>query len=453
MKEILQSIENNKDKHLEELIEFLRIPSISSDSSYDKDTEKCARWLSDHFTNIGLDSKIFETEGHPVVYAENKDAGEKAKTIMIYGHYDVQPVDPIDLWDNDPFDPKVIDGMLYGRGTADDKGQLFTHVKSVEEIIKKEGKLPVNIKFIIEGEEEAGSSHLDGFIKKHKDMLACDVVLISDTEWFAEGMPTICYGLRGISFIEIELVGPNRDLHSGSFGGAVDNPANVLAWLISQLKDNYGRITIPGFYDDVLELTEEERANFNKLPFNLKNYQADLGVSQVYGENGYSTLERVWARPSLDVNGMISGYTGPGAKTVLPSKASAKISMRLVPNQKADDITSKISKYLKEIAPATVKIDVKELHGGNPVLVKTDSPAIQSAINAFEKAFGKDVVYMREGGSIPIVETFDLELKAPVVLLGLGLPTDNIHSPNENFSLDNFFGGIKTSAIFINEFA
>ncbi|MFH1049706.1 MAG: dipeptidase [bacterium] len=452
MENYIDFIESNQDKHLAELIEFLKIPSISSDSEHNGDMKRCSEWLCSNIQEIGISkSRIIPTDGHPIVYGEWLEAGPDKPTVLIYGHYDVQPVDPLELWDSPPFEPTIKDGKIFARGSADDKGQVFTHIKAIESHFKTNGKLPCNVKLLIEGEEEAGSSHLEDFILQNKDLLACDVVLISDTEWFAEGMPTICYGLRGISFFEMTLTGPNRDLHSGSFGGAIDNPANVLCNIISKLKDEYGRITIPGFYDDVLDLTGQERLEYKKLPFNIKHYKKDLGIKEINGEIGYSTLERIWARPSLDVNGMISGYTGEGAKTVLPSKASAKISMRLVPNQKAPNIAEKTEKYLKALVPPTMKAEIKILHGGNPVLVPMNSNEIKIAVRSLKEAFGKDVVFMREGGSIPITEIFQNVLNAPPILMGLGLPTDNIHSPNENFAIDNFYGGIKASAIFLEE--
>jgi len=327
------------------------------------------------------------------------------------------------------------------------------HIKSVESIVKSGENLPCNIKFLIEGEEEAGSNHLDDFIINNTELLKCDSILISDTEWFADGVPSLCYSLRGISFIELTLTGPNRDLHSGTFGGAVDNPIIVLSNMIASLRDDYGRITIPGFYDDVLELEQDERDNFKKLPFEYKDWCLDLDIKEGYGEIGYTTLERTWARPTLDINGIYGGYTGEGAKTVLPSKASAKLSMRLVPNQDPDDITEKITKHLLRIAPPTVKIQIKKLHGGNPVMIQRDGKAVKSAMNALKRAYNKEAVFMREGGSIPIVNTFSQALQSPVVLMGFGLPGDNIHSPNESYSVDNFFGGIKTSIFFIDEFS
>lgn len=454
MDKVLSYINDNKDKHLNELFDFLRIPSISSVPDNALHVRECALWLLDNIKNIGIeDSRLMETPGHPIVYGQWLDAGPEAPTVLIYGHYDVQPVDPLELWKTKPFEPAIRNGKIYGRGTSDDKGQLFTHIKAIETHLAVYGKLPVNIKLLIEGEEECGSNNLEDFIKQNKDLLKCDTVLISDTEWFSDGLPSICYSLRGISFVEVTVTGPNRDLHSGTFGGAVDNPIQVLANLISKLKDEYGRITIPGFYDDVLELSQEERDGFKQLPFDYDEYCNDLEIKGGNGEYGYSTLERTWARPSLDLNGIYGGYTGEGAKTVLPSLATAKISMRLVPHQNHHDISEKISKYLTKIAPPTVKIKVNVLHGGNPVLVPRDSNGVKAAMISLKEAFGIDPVFMREGGSIPIVNVFGLELDSPTVLMGLGLPGDNIHSPNESFAVDNFYGGIKASALFFDEYS
>lgn len=454
MNEILNYISDNKDNFLKELIEFLKIPSISSISTYKEYMIQAAKWLSENMKSAGLKNvRIIPTAGHSIVYGEWLEAGPKAPTVLVYGHYDVQPVDPLNLWEFPPFDPVIKNGKIYARGSADDKGQLFIHIKAVESFLKTVGKLPVNIKFLIEGEEEAGSNHLDEFIENNREMLLCDTVLISDTEWFAEGKPSICYSLRGIAFVELTVTGPNRDLHSGTYGGGIDNPLNVLCWMVSKLKDDYGRITIPGFYDDVRSLTSEERANFKKLPFDEVEYCKDLDIPMVNGEIGFTTLERVSARPTLDLNGIYGGYTGEGAKTIIPSKAIAKISMRLVPDQKPDDIINKIEKHLKNLAPPTVKIEIKKLHGGNPVLVPLESKGIKSAVKAFQTAFGKEVLFTREGGSIPIVSTFLEVLNAPSVLMGMGLPGDNIHSPNENFNIENFFGGIKVSALFLDEFS
>lgn len=454
MSDYIQFIESNKDRFFTELVDFLKIPSVSSQAEHNPDTRKAATWLVKQLNDIGMPKvELYETAGHPVVYAEDLRAGANAKTVLIYGHYDVQPVDPVELWNSPPFEPVVNGGKIYARGSSDDKGQVFAHIKAVEAYQKTNGKLPVNIKFMIEGEEECGSNNLDVFIRKHRDMLKCDTVMVSDTEWFAEGLPSICYSLRGLSYIEITVTGPNRDLHSGTYGGAVDNPLNVLCDIVSSLKDKYGRITIPGFYDDVKPLTSEEREGFAKLPFNYEEYTEELGVTDGNGEFGFTTLERTWARPTLDLNGIYGGYTGEGAKTILPSKASAKISMRLVPYQNHEDITAKITKHLKAITPPTVKLDITPLHGGNPVMIELESEGLNAAKRAMNRAFGKDPIMMREGGSIPIVELFGSELNAPTILMGIGLPSDNIHSPNESFSIDNFYGGIKASAIFLEEFA
>jgi acetylornithine deacetylase/succinyl-diaminopimelate desuccinylase-like protein len=452
MDKIITYIEQEKDRFLQELIDFLRIPSVSSVSDHNEDTRKCAEWLSENMKASGFENvEVIKTPGHPVVYGDWMHAGADKPTVLIYGHYDVQPTDPISKWDRDPFDPIVDKGKIWGRGTADDKGQVFVHVKSIEAYLKTNSKLPCNIKMIVEGEEECGSSNLEDFIRGNADKLKCDYTIVSDTEWFAEGLPTICYGLRGLCYSEITVTGPNRDLHSGSFGGAVDNPINVLSWMISQLTDKYGRITVPGVYDDVVELTQVERDAFASLPYDEKNYMKDLDVNGLNGEAGYTTLERVWARPSLDVNGIWGGYIGEGAKTVIPTTASAKISMRLVPRQNSQDIAEKLKHYLISIAPKSVKVEYTYLHGGEPVLVEMDSLPVKACARAFKKAFGKDPVYMREGGSIGIVALFGEVLKAPTVLMGLGLPSDNIHSPNENYEVANFFGGIKASAHFFNE--
>ncbi|MEJ5287150.1 MAG: Dipeptidase [Candidatus Kapaibacterium sp.] len=446
MNKVKDYIEQNRELFLSQLIDFLKFPSISSRSEHKEDVRNCANWLANHIKSLGAENvNVFETEGHPIVYAEYLH-NENAPTVLVYGHYDVQPVDPLDLWNSNPFEPIVKDNKIFARGTSDDKGQLFIHLKAFETVLNTIGTFPINIKFIFEGEEEAGSNHLDEFIEQNSKLLECDTVLISDTEWFDFGLPSICYALRGIAFVEIKVKGPNRDLHSGSYGGTVDNPAEVLAYLISRLKDRYGRITIPGFYDKVLELTTEEREEFARLPFNEKNYCQSIGVKQTYGENGFSVLERTWARPTLEINGIYGGYTGEGAKTIIPSEASAKISMRLVPNQVAKEILDLFSRYIREIAPPTVDIEIKPLHGGNPVMTPIDTIWMRKAKEALRIAFGVEPVFIREGGSIPVCETFQRVLGASPVLIGFGLPTDNIHSPNENFSLDNFFGGINAIA-------
>jgi len=451
---IQQYFEKNKDNFLNQLIEFLKIPSISSEPQHKDDIRRCAEWLYNNIKNSGIDNvRIIETEGHPIVYAENLEAGEDKPTILFYGHYDVQPVDPLELWNSNPFEPVINNGKLFARGSSDDKGQVFMHIKSIESYLKSNNKLPLNIKFLIEGEEEAGSNHLDEFIYKNKELLQCDCVLISDTEWFSDNVPSLCYSLRGIAYFEVTITGPNRDLHSGTFGGAVDNPIMILSKMISKLKDEYGRITIPDFYENVLPLEDDERENFLRLPFNEKNWLKDLDILYSYGEIGYSILERTWARPSLDINGIYGGYTGEGAKTVLPSKATAKISMRLVPNQEPEEIINKTKKYLEQLLPPTAKMEFKALHGGKPVLIQRNGKEVLSAMAALKKTYNVDPVFMREGGSIPVVNTFTQVLNAPVILMGFGLPGDNVHSPNESFSLDNFFGGIITSINFIDEYS
>ena len=428
--EYIKFLETNQQEHLSELIEFLKIPSISSQPAHQSDMESCANWLAEKIRKAGFESvEIIPTKGHSIVYAEWLGAGENARTVLVYGHYDVQPVDPLNEWLSLPFEPEIRNGKIYARGSSDDKGQLYCHIKALEAHYKTNGKFPCNIKLLIEGEEES-DSHLDEFIINNTEKLACDTVVISDTEWFAEGMPSICYALRGIAYLEFTVYGPNRDLHSGTFGGGLDNPVNAICSIISRLKDNYGRVTIPGFYDNVLPLSEEERNEFLKLPFNELEYCKDLNISGINGEYGHTTLERVWARPTLDVNGIFGGYTGEGAKTIIPASATAKISMRLVPYQNAEDISKKAADYIRAIAPPTVRVEVKELHCGSPVLVERDSPGVSAAIEAFKSAFGKDSVFMREGGSIPIVSLFDSALKAKSVLMGFGLPSDNIHYPN-----------------------
>ncbi len=453
MKKIIKYVKANKKEYLEELKDYLRIPSISTLESNKKDIEKCSKFVASKLKEAGMDGiKIIPTDGHPLVYAEWMKAPGKP-TVLVYGHYDVQPIDPIDLWNDDPFDPVIKGGKIFARGADDNKGQNFVHIKSVEAYLKVKGELPVNVKFIIEGEEEIGSMGLEKFIKKNKKLLKCDAVLISDTSMYAPGIPTINYGLRGLAYMEIEVTGPNRDLHSGSFGGGIANPINELAKIISKLQDKNGKVTIPGFYKDVKVLTKKERENYKKLKFSDAGLMKEYGVKELQGEKGYSTLERFSGRPSLDCNGIIGGFTGEGAKTVLPSKASAKISMRLVPNQKPNEIAKLFIKHVKKMAPKSIKINVKTLHGGLPIVMPLDNKAIEAASTAVSKAFGKETVYTREGGSIPIVVEFSKQLNAPVVLMGLGLETDNIHSPNEHFPIKNFELGILSSIYFLDEYS
>ncbi len=453
MQDVIKFIGDNQNNYIEELKELLRIPSISTQAENKDDIKRCAEFVAGKLRDAGMNRvEIIPTEGHPLVYGEWLGAPGKP-TVLIYGHYDVQPVDPVELWDNQPFDPVVKDGKIFARGATDDKGQMFMHIKSVEAFFKTEGSLPLNVKFIIEGEEEIGSESLEAFIKNNTELLKCDAVMVSDTALYDEGIPTLTYGLRGLAYMEVEVTGPNRDLHSGTFGGGVGNPINVLAELISRLHDKQGRITVPHFYEDVLKLTKKERENFKALKFSDKKFSKELGVSTLEGEKGFSTLERIWARPTLDCNGIIGGYTEKGAKTVIPSKASAKIRMRLVPNQDPKKIGKYFSKYMREIAPKSVKVKISQIHGALPALTPLDDAATIAASRAMEKAFGKKIVYMREGGSVPIVTVFTKKLKVPVVLMGLGLNTENLHSPNEHFNLNHFKLGIMSSAYFLKGYA
>lgn len=451
MEEIIAFVDSNKDRYLSELKEFIAIPSVSSQKDHDPDIKKCAQWVSDEMRRIGMQNvQIFETPGHPVVYSEWMGASGKP-TVLFYGHYDVQPVDPLNLWTSPPFEATIRGENLYARGSADDKGQVFIHFKAIEAYMKNAGSLPVNLKMIIEGEEEVGSANLDAFVESKKDLLKADLVLISDSSMFARGVPSVCYGLRGLSYMEVEVTGPNRDLHSGSFGGSVHNPIQALSEMIASLHDKKGKITIPGFYKDVRPLTKEERSSFKKLPWNDKSYSKDLGVRQLYGEQGFTTLERLWARPTLECNGIWGGYIGEGAKTVLPSKAFAKISMRLVPDQKSAKIAGLFEKHMRKIAPKGVKVEVRRLHGGEPAITPIDSAGVKAAVAALQKGFGKKPLYQREGGSIPIVVQFKNILGLDTVLLGFGLPDENSHAPNEFISLENFFGGIRTSVHFYDQ--
>jgi len=453
VEEIIGYIKNNKQNYIEELKEFLRIPSISTLAENKDDVARCAQFVSDNLKKIGLSRvEIFKTEGHPLIYGEWLGAPGKP-TILIYGHYDVQPVDPVELWNSPPFEPTLKNGKIFARGATDDKGQVFMHFKSIEAYFKNEGSLPVNVKFIIEGEEEVGSESLNVFLKNNSDLLKCDTVLISDSSLYGPGIPTLTYGLRGISYLEVEMIGPNHDLHSGSFGGAVANPINKMAQLISKLQDKNGKVTIPGFYDDVVKLTKKEKENFKALKFSDKKFAKEFGVDELDGEKGFSTLERLWVRPTFDCNGIIGGFTGKGAKTIIPSKVIAKISMRLVPNQDPNKIAKLFERYIRKIVPKSVKIKITNLHGGYPSLTSIDNPANIAASKAMAKAFSKKTVFMREGGSIPIVTEFSKKLKVPVVLMGLGLNTENLHSPNEHFDLNHFELGIISSAYFMKEFA
>lgn len=453
MDQVVKYIKDNRVRYIDELKEYIRIPSISTLKSSIPDIKKCSKFVADSLKKAGMKKvKIIPTSGHPLVYGEWMEAPGKP-TVLIYGHYDVQPVDPIDLWKSPPFEPVEKSGKIWARGADDNKGQNFIHIKSVEAYLKTVGKLPLNVKFLIEGEEEIGSESLEKFIKQNKKLLKCDAVLISDTSMYGPGIPTINYGLRGLCYMEVELTGPDRDMHSGSFGGGIANPINELAKIIAKLVNSDGKITIPGFYKDVKKLTKKERENYKKLKYSDKELMKEYKVKALQGEKGYSTLERISGRPTLDCNGIVGGFIEEGAKTVLPSKASTKISMRLVPDQDPKIIAKLFTKYIKSLAPKSVKVDVRELHGGSPIVMSLNDKAINAASKAVAKAFGKKTVFTREGGSIPIVVDFAKQLKAPVVLMGFGLETDNIHSPNEHFVLKNFELGMLSSVYFLEEFA
>ena len=449
--ESLAFLESNKNRYLSEVKEFLAIQSVSSQSIHNTDMRRCAEWTANQMRTIGMNNvRILDTGGHPALYGEWLGAPGKP-TVLLYGHYDVQPVDPVNLWTSPPFEATIRDGNLYARGASDDKGQVFIHLKAVEACMKTSGSLPINLKILIEGEEEVGSANLEKFVMEHKEQLRADLVVISDSSMFAKGVPSVCYGLRGLAYLEVEVTGPNSDLHSGSFGGSVHNPIQALSEMIASLHDRNGKVTIKGFYDDVRPLTKTERAAFKKLPWNDKQYAKQLGVRELYGEKGFTTLERLWARPTLECNGIWGGYTGEGAKTVLPAKAFAKISMRLVPDQSSGKAEKMFEQHLKRIAPKSISLKVRTMHGGEPAITPIDSPGVQAAVLALEKGFGKKPLYQREGGSIPIVVQFKEILGLDTVLLGFGLPDENAHAPDEFINLDNFFGGMRTCVHFYDE--
>lgn len=445
-------IASNKDRFLAELFEWLRIPSISADSRHRDDVRKAAEFLKEKLRAAGIEKvEICETKGHPIVYAE-KIKDPSLPTVLVYGHYDVQPADPLELWSSPPFEPVIKNDNIYARGACDDKGQVYMHVKAFETMMQKT-LLPCNVKFMVEGEEEVGSDNLGRFVKENKEKLKADIILISDTALISLDHPSITTGLRGLSYMEVEVVGPNRDLHSGVYGGAVANPVNVLCNMIASLHDEDGRVVIPGFYDRVKALSDDERKAINKAPFNLEEYKRDLGIEAVAGEKGYTTVERTGIRPTLDVNGIWGGYTGEGAKTVLPSRAHAKISMRLVPDQVSAEITELFTKHFKRIAPPTVKVKVTAHHGGEPAVTPTDSIAFKAASKAFQQVWGKAPIPTRDGGSIPIVALFKKELGLDTVLMGFGLDSDAIHSPNEHYGVRNFMLGIETIAAFYQHYS
>jgi acetylornithine deacetylase/succinyl-diaminopimelate desuccinylase-like protein len=453
MNRVIDFINVNRDRYLDELKGLLAIPSVSALAEHAADVRRCADWCVDHMRQIGLEhARLLDTPGNPVVYGEWLQA-PGAPTILFYGHYDVQPVDPLELWESPPFDATVRDGEIYARGSADDKGQVFMHFKAIEAHLRQNGRLPVNMKMILEGEEEVGSVNLDDFIRAHKSDLKADVVVISDSPMFARGIPSICYGLRGLAYFQIDLRGSRTDLHSGSFGGAVANPAFVLAQILAQTKDRGGRIKIPGFYDEVRPLEAAEREAWAALPFNEKQYRKEFGIPKLFGESGYTTLERTWARPTFEVNGLLSGFTGEGAKTVLPAVAMAKVSIRLVPDQDPDKIADLFEGYLKKVTPKTVELKLTRIHGGKAWMTAYDNRFVQAAARAIERGFGRRPVFTREGGSIPVVSTFQEELGLPSVLFGVGLPDENAHAPNEKLDLGNFHNGIIASAYLYEEMA
>lgn len=452
MDKVKSYINSHKDQFINELFELLRIPSISAQAAHKEDMIRCANWLAVSLAKAGADhTEVMPTDGNPVVYAE-KIVDPKAKTVLVYGHYDVMPVEPLDEWCTAPFEPVVKEGRIWGRGTDDDKGQLFMHAKAFEAMCATDS-LPCNVKFMLEGEEEIGSASLYKFCAQNKKRLKADIILVSDTSMISMKIPSITVGLRGLTYMEVEVTGPDKDLHSGLFGGAVANPANVLSRLIASLTDEQGHVTIPGFYDDVRELADAERKAFNKAPFSLSAYRKSLGISQVAGEEGYTTLERTGVRPTLDVNGIWGGHTGEGTKTIIPSTASAKISMRLVPNQDYRKIAKLFEKHFKAIAPKSVRVKVRFLHGGMPYVSPTDMPAYRAAERAVEERFGKKPLPFFSGGSIPIISGFEEILGIKSLLLGFGLAQDAIHSPNENYGLDQFFMGIETIPLFYKYFA
>ena len=458
MSNIKDYIEKHKDRFIDELIELLKIPSISADPSYSKDVLNCANAVAKSLKHAGAEKvEICETAGYPVVYAE-KIIDQSLPTVLIYGHYDVQPADPLELWESGPFDPVIKktkthpEGAIFARGACDDKGQFYMHVKAFE-LMNNLDKLTCNIKFMIEGEEEVGSENLSSFVKENKDKLQSDAILISDTGIIANDIPSITTGLKGLSYLEVEVTGPNRDLHSGLYGGAVANPINILCEMISKMKNEKNQIAIPGFYEKVHVLSDEERADIARAPFSLEKYKEALDLSDIHGEKGFTTMERTGIRPTLDVNGIWGGYIGEGAKTVIPSKAFAKISMRLVPNQSDEEITQLFTDYFVKIAPKSVTVKVKPHHGGEPYVSPTDIPAYKAASLAMQTTYGKKPVPVRSGGSIPIVALFEKELGVKSILLGFGLDSDAIHSPNEHYGIFNYLKGIETISYFFKNYA
>jgi acetylornithine deacetylase/succinyl-diaminopimelate desuccinylase-like protein len=442
MSDVLSFVDENLGRFRAELDDFLRIPSISAKSEHDTDMKEAGEWLAGRLRDAGLTAEICETAGHPIVLGEWRDAGDDAPTVLIYGHYDVQPAEPLEEWASPPFEPTVRDGRIYARGSADDKGQLFMHVKALEAHLQATGSLPINVIVLAEGEEEVGSESLVPFVKENRDRLACDYVVISDSNMFAEGLPSILFSLRGMAYVEIHVKGARSDLHSGQFGGTVRNPGNALAQIIASFHDGNGRVAIDGFYDDVEDWDEEIREGIRSLPFDEEEYRRDLEVDALAGEAGWSSLERLWIRPTCDVNGLLSGYTGEGAKTVLPNRAMAKVSFRLVPRQTPEKIYDLVRGHVAKVAPEGVTVEVREIHGGRPWLAKVEGKLVDAASLALEEAFGVRPVLQGEGGSIPIVVDFEEQLDAQALLVGFALPGCNLHAPNEWFPIEAFERGI-----------
>lgn len=448
-----QYFKDHREEHLEELKAFLRIPSISSLSEHKEDIRKGAEWLKEAMLKAGLENaEVFETEGHPVVYADWLHA-EGKPTVLVYGHYDVQPVDPLNLWESAPFDPQIRDNKLFARGASDDKGQTFMHVKAVEALLQLDGELPVNIKFIVEGEEEVGSPNLPLYVEQNKEQLKADVIVISDTGMQGPGRPAVCYGLRGLAGIQIDVKGPKGDLHSGLYGGAVQNPLHAVVEILQSFRDKEGVIQVEGFYEDVLPVSDEERAEFASLEFDLEHEKKEIGITEDFGEKGYSFVERTWIRPTLEINGITGGFSGEGIKTVLPAEASAKITCRLVPNQDPDDIVAKLRAHIDANKPAGVTVEITDFDKGKPFLTPFDHPAIQAAGRSYEKIYQVPTAFTRMGGSVPIVAVFDEVLELPVVLMGFGLASENFHAPNEHFHLENFDKGLRVISDYLFEAA
>ncbi len=453
MSDLLKYVDANLGRFRTEMYDFLRIPSVSAKAEHNADMRHAATWLADRLKDAGLEPSIHETDGHPVVLGEWRRAGADAPTVLIYGHYDVQPPEPLEEWESPPFEPTERNGRVYARGSADDKGQLYMHVKALEAHMKVNGKFPVNVIVLAEGEEEVGSVNLVPFVEKNAERLACDYVIVSDSNMYAEGMPSVLFALRGLAYFEIRVKGARSDLHSGQFGGAVANPGNALAKIIASFHDADGRVAVEGFYDDVQEWDAETRAQIRSLPFDEEKYKKDLEVEAVAGEKGFSTLERLWIRPTCDVNGLLSGYTGEGAKTVLPNKAMAKVSFRLVPTQTPEKVKKLVEAHLKKVTPPGVTVELLELHGGRPWKTKVEGKLVEAASAALEEAFGTPAVLQAEGGSIPIVVDFEEKLKASALLVGFALPGCNLHAPNEWFPLDAFDKGIGALALLYEKLA